>query len=69
MFGGIRKPDDWYQFEDTDDLDTLGKSNITSAQSVTMSYIVAEARLGDTVDETFYDGFEDRIIDVFAEWK
>ena len=70
MFGGTTTPAEFEQKTDTElySVPELGKNDLEKAQSVIMTWIIQESRLGDEVDESMYAGFEDNLITAFEEW-
>ena len=70
MFGGKTTPAEFSQVTDTElySVPELGVNDLEKAESVIMTWIIAQARLGDDVDEDMYAGFEDNLITAFEEW-
>ena len=62
------KPADWSQNTDLKDLVNLGKNNITSVRTVSMTFVMQLSRNPD-IDEKFYSGFEDMINENLKTYK
>ena len=70
MFGGKTTPAEFEQKTDTElySVPELGENDLEKAGAVIMTWIIAQSRLGDDVNENMYAGFEDNLIKNFEKW-